>query len=334
MRIAVLHNAVPDDAPVEDRDTLVQVETVVAALGRLGHETTAVACTLDLAALHDRMRQERPELVFNLVESLAEDDSLAHLPLAVLDTLGIAYSGSRTEAVLATTNKVLAKRRLTASGLPTPAWIDMDADGEKSEAPPCACWIIKGVCDQASRGLDDGSVLRDAEPAEVRRRLGKRAAETGRPCFAEQFIEGREFNLSMLAGRNGPEVLQPAEIDFSAFPPGKPRIVGHRAKWQADSFEYRHTPRRFGFEAADAPLLDRLRELAEASWELFGVRGWVRVDFRVDTSGQPWILEVNASPCLSPDAGFAAALENARIPFDKAIQRIVEDAVAGTLRVP
>ena len=125
----------------------------------------------------------------------------------------------------------------------------------------------------------------------------------------------------------GPEVLPPAEIDFSAFPPAKPRIVGHRAKWQADSFEYHHTPRRFDFPPSDHPLLEQLRHLAQQCWTLFGLRGWVRVDFRVDAAGRPWILEINANPCLTPDAGFAAALGQASIPFDDAIQRILDDCV-------
>ena len=117
----------------------------------------------------------------------------------------------------------------------------------------------------------------------------------------------------------------PAEIDFSAFPPGKPRIVGYAAKWRDDCFEFQHTPRRFDFDPSDGPLLERLRGLARECWRLFGLRGWARVDFRVDAAGQPWILEVNANPCLSPDAGFAAALARASISFDEAIRRILED---------
>ncbi len=366
MRVAVLHNAVPDDAPLEDRDTLVQVETVVAVLSRLRHEAIALACTLDLAALHERLRRDRPDVVFNLVESLAEADSLAYLPLAVLDALSIPYTGSRTEAMFLTAHKVLAKQRLLAAGLPTPAWIEggivhegheaHEEKGEKStivmlsaakhlsganeilrraqddnessvsSCPSCASWIIKGVWDQASRGMDDEAVLRDVAAADVRRRLGEWKARTGRPCFAEQFIEGREFNVAVLAGSSGPDVLPPAEIDFSAFPPEKPHIVGHRAKWQVDSFEYHNTPRHFEFDAADAPLLAQLQTLAAACWNLFALRGWVRVDFRVDRAGQPWILEINTNPCLSPDAGFAAALDNAAIPFDEAVQRILEDS--------
>jgi len=157
--------------------------------------------------------------------------------------------------------------------------------------------------------------------------LARRERELGRPYFAEQYVEGREFNLSLLADAGGPQVLPPAEIDFSRFPAGKPRIVGYRAKWKADSPEYHATPRRFDFAAADRPLLDGLAELARSSWQRFGLRGYARVDFRVDHQGCPWILEINVNPCLSPDAGFAAALGRAGIPFSQAIARILHDTL-------
>ena len=129
-----------------------------------------------------------------------------------------------------------------------------------------------------------------------------------------------------MAGSSGPEVLPPAEIDFSAFPPDKPRIVGYRAKWEETAFEFANTPRQFDFATSEQPLLERLCVLARACWPLFGLRGYVRGDFRVDTGGCPWILEINTNPCLSPDGGFAAAIARAGIGFDQAIARIVQDA--------
>jgi D-alanine-D-alanine ligase len=356
MRIAILHNAVPPDAPPEDQDTLVEVEVVAAALARLGHESWTVACTLDLAALRKELLRQRPDVIFNLVESLDGDDSLVYLPLGVLDALGVPYTGSSTASLLLTTDKLLAKERMRVARFPTPAWIqcvgNRRAGGFVSTAEPPIprSWIIKGVSDQGSRGMGDDAVLRDVGQEDVMCQVLERAARTGRPCFAEEFIEGREFNLALLAGEkrgqspfvrstlravpaNGdcplfspePQPLPPAEIEFSAYPPDKPRIVGHRAKWQSDSFEYSHTPRRFDFPPEDGPLLDQLRHLAVLCSALFRLHGWSRVDFRVDAAGRPWILEVNANPCLSPDAGFAAALQQASIPFDEAIRRILED---------
>ena len=109
MRVTILHNAVPADAPPEDQDTLVEVDAVSSALARLGHEPATLACSLDLAAMREDLLRLRPDVVFNLVESLAGADSLVYLPAAVLDTLGIPYCGSRTESLFLTTHKTLAK---------------------------------------------------------------------------------------------------------------------------------------------------------------------------------------------------------------------------------
>ncbi|MDA0832610.1 MAG: GNAT family N-acetyltransferase [Planctomycetota bacterium] len=140
-------------------------------------------------------------------------------------------------------------------------------------------------------------------------------------------IDGREFNLSLLAGTSGPDVLPCAEITFVGFPDDKPRIVGYRAKWSDESFEAVNTPRTFEFALADATLLEELKRLAISCWKGFDLDGYARIDFRVDSHGTPWILEINANPCLSPDAGFAAALSHGGIPFDAAIERIVTAAL-------
>lgn len=155
------------------------------------------------------------------------------------------------------------------------------------------------------------------------------------PHFAEEFIDGREFNVPMLDGPDGPQVLPPGEMDFSTFPEGKPRIIGHRAKWHESSFEYNNTPRSFDVREQDRGLVDQLRQLSLDCWRLFDLRGYVRVDFRVDRAGRPWILEVNANPCLSPEAGYAAALDEAGVSYDEAVRRILESALAahGTLCV-
>ena len=171
--------------------------------------------------------------------------------------------------------------------------------------------------------MDDHAVIDGATADHLREECRHREEQTGRPYFAERFIDGREFNLSLLGGK----VLPPAEIDFSSFPAGKPRIVGQQAKWEQDSFEYQQTPRIFDFASHDQPLLDRLRRDARQCWKVFDLNGFARVDFRVDQDGQPWILEVNVNPCLSPDAGFAAALQRAGIDFETAIQQILDDAL-------
>ena len=150
-----------------------------------------------------------------------------------------------------------------------------------------------------------------------------RCEALGGACLAEAYIDGREFNLSLLADEGGPEVLPPAEIRFDGYPPGKVRVVGYRSKWKEGTFEFANTPRTFEFPAEDVPLLSQLKELARRCWKIFDLRGYARVDFRVDGEGRPWILEVNANPCLSPDAGFSAATLRAGLTFPDVLCRII-----------
>jgi D-alanine-D-alanine ligase len=250
------------------------------------------------------------------------------LVTGLLDAMGLPYTGSPTESIVLSTHKPLAKELLFRAGISTPAWF---GDRRRSHADnstdspfqPGTPYVLKAISQHASIGLDDHCVVATDDRVDLERLLAEQAARLGCPCFAEEYIEGREFNLSLLDSVDGPEVLPPAEIDFTAFPADKPRIVGYRAKWEEESFEYRHTPRSFDIPASDQMLLDSLRAAACDCWDLFRLVGYGRVDFRVDREGRPWILEVNANPCLSPDAGFAAALARAAIPFDEAVARIL-----------
>jgi D-alanine-D-alanine ligase len=166
---------------------------------------------------------------------------------------------------------------------------------------------------------------RDADELreEIRTRLGRLGAE----AFAERYIDGREFNLSILAGSEGPEFLPPAEIEFIGYEKDRLRLIGYRAKWDEDSYEYHHTPRHFDFERKDRPLLRSLKRTTLSCWRLFELTGYARVDYRVDRDGIPWILEINSNPCLSPDSGFTAATRQAGLRYEEVIGRIVEDAL-------
>jgi D-alanine-D-alanine ligase len=323
MKITILHNAVADTDSVADRDVLVQVGSVEEALRTLGHEVRRLSCTLNLEIVEESLTQDRPELVFNLVESLGGSDRLGHLAAVLLEDLDLRYTGTPAAGLHLTNNKPRAKERLRAAGLPTPDWVVADGRSGSTLAPP---YIIKAIWEHASLGLDDHAVIASGDGSTACDQIASRSRQLGQTCFAERFIEGREFNLSLIATADGPRVLPPAEIDFSAFPAGKPKIVGYAAKWDERAMEFAGTPRRFDFPKTDAPLLDWLRTLAVECWQLFDLAGYARVDFRVDAKAQPWILEVNANPCLSPDAGFAAALARADVPLARAVEWIVEDA--------
>jgi D-alanine-D-alanine ligase len=329
MRVAFLYNRSSEDPAHAAEDADPSQSPVVDALSRLGHRVTPIACTLDLAAVRRKLVCAKPDVVLNRVESLGGSDSMMAAITLLLDAMNIPYTGNSSAALVATASKVYVKERLHRAGLPTPRWISLVRGwGGNGNAR----FILKSVYEHASFELDDSSIVSVTSQEQISAVLHDREAATGRPYFAEEFIDGREFNLALIGP--GPRVLPPAEIDFSTFPRGMVRIVSHSAKCDQDSFEYNNTGRIYDFPAADQRLLQRLSELAVECWRLFGLCGYARVDFRVDSARQPWILEINTNPCTLPDAGFAAALENAGIDYCEGIQAILDAATDRFLTAP
>jgi D-alanine-D-alanine ligase len=324
-RIAIVYGRVDTAASADEQDVLVQVKTVRAALEALGHPSFDVPLTLDLGVAAAVLKAAAPLIAFNLAETIDGKGSLIHLAPSLFDSLGIPYTGAPTEAILLTSHKLLSKKSLAAAGIPTPAWAtaaEALADGLVFDGR----WIVKPVWEHASIGMEDSAVVRSRE--ELEREVARRAPrEPVGGLFVERYVDGREFNLALLGGGEGaPQCLPAAEITFTGWPEGKPRVVGYKAKWVEDSFEYGATPRRFELPPGDEPLLERMRQVARECWRYFGLRGYARVDFRVDAEGQPWVLEINTNPCISPDAGFMAAAGRAGLTIEEVVRRIVADA--------
>jgi len=323
--VLILHNAVGHESAADALDILEQMDCVRTALTGHGDSAPTLAVDLGLDALKAHLRAHPPDAVFNLVEAIDDCGQLVPIVSGLLDHLQVPYTGCSTEALLITGNKVLAKRWLRANGLATADW--WDGASPLPPHPGPGRWITKPVSEDASIGMDDTAVVPDfsAVPARVADQEAKRKFR----WFAEKFIEGREINVALIDGPGGPEVLPIPEIEFVDYPAGKPRIVGYAAKWQEDSFECRNTIRRFVDPVREAALCAELARMSLKCWEIFQLRGYARVDFRVDADGKPWVLEVNANPCISPDAGFAAALAQAGISYADGIERIVAAARYG-----
>ena len=217
--------------------------------------------------------------------------------------------------------KLLAKRILAADGVPTPpAWQPGDEVGLPEWGGK---WIVKSCWEHASIGIDDASVVAGDG---VRREVARRAAD-GRSWFAEGFVDGREINIALLDGKESIQVLPAAEIRFEGYPEGKPRIVGYAAKWDPGSFEYGHSHRCFDFPPSEAHFLERAESVARRAWSSLGMEGYARVDLRVDVDGTPWVIDVNANPCLSPESGFVATAEESGLSYTDLVARIVASAV-------
>jgi D-alanine-D-alanine ligase len=313
MKVLVLHSDVAPGAPPEEEDTLIAAAAVEAALKARGHAASRAAYARDRAALATLLDKAAPDIVFNLVEGIDGLGRLAPEAPRALAALGWRYTGVGADPMDLTNDKPRAKALLRQAGLATPDW-SIGPGWEGLDARP---WIVKAALEDASLGLDDGCVV--AGRAAVIARAQTCTARFGGDWFAEAFVEGREFNIAMLDGL----VLPMAEMRFERWPEGKPRIVGYDAKWEEESSGWNGTVRHFGVETAEPQLAAALRQACERVWRLFGLAGFARVDFRVDAAGTPFILEINPNPCISPDAGFAAAAAEAGLAYDDVIEALV-----------
>ena len=320
----VLHDQVSDSARPDERDALVQAAEVGDALRSLGYEVRSESVGLDLSELK-AFAQRTPALVFNLVESLEGEGRLIHLAPAAMEALGLPFTGASATAMMLTSNKLLAKQAMTAAGISTAPWID-DRGHKHGKIGRDALCIVKSVWEHASIGLDATSIAPAADIAPI---IADRKKRFGGTWFAERYILGREFNISVLDGPKGPEVLPLAEIVFRGYDKDEPLIVDYAAKWDPTSPKYHGTERHFDTLAPDSSLARRLQGLTLACWHTFELSGYARVDFRIDSRGKPWVLEVNANPCLSSDAGFMAAAAKAGLDRKAVVRRIVDAALKG-----
>ena len=324
--VLILHNSVTHESTADALDILEQMDCVRAALVSHGYEAPTLAINLNLDATKARLREYPPDAVFNLVEAIDDCGQLVPIATALLDHLQIPYTGCSTEGLLITGNKILAKQWLRAHGLATADWWDGLSPVPPHPGP--GRWITKPVSEDASIGMDDASVVDDFSQVPPGCADRETAPEVPLVCRAVHRGPGDQRRAHRRP-RLVPQVLPIPEIEFVDYPAGKPRIVGYAAKWQEDSFECRNTVRRFVDPVSEAALCAELGRMSLQCWDIFQLRGYARVDFRVDAAGKPWVLEVNANPCISPDAGFAAALEQAGISYADGIERIVAAARYG-----
>lgn len=262
-------------------------------------------------------------VIFNLGEGIeGRLFEIARIAWA-LEAMGYCYTGASGEAIARTTHKALTKSILSKHGLPSPGgWLMRDARDISANQDYRFPLIVKPVAEDASLGIGPKAIVHDLNS--LKERVDYIVNCYRQAAIVEQFIAGREFNISIWG--EPPEVLPLYEIDFSDFENPYDRIVSFAAKWEPDTFDYNHTP---GICPAQVnpQLGGRIAETALGAWKAMDCRGYARVDFRVDENENPYIVEVNCNPDLSPDAGFYRATRTAGYSYQTMVIRILQFAI-------
>jgi D-alanine-D-alanine ligase len=313
--VIVYHTEVDENSSPDNLDVLKEAEFVSENLKKLGFTPKILQFIYDKEKIKSEIKKIKPEFIFNLVESVNKTDSLAHLAASLFEDLKIPYTGSPAKSLFQTSDKLISKEILRQNKIKTPKYLNLSNYKEVNVAGK---FLIKNSEEHSSFGLDEKTLFLPENKKEVIEALKNKSEK----YFAEQYIDGREFNISILG--NPTTILPIAEMKFSNYPKGKPKIIGYRAKWDEDSYEYQNTVRSFDFEKKDELLLKRLKEICIKCWNLFNLNGYARIDFRAKNQ-IPYVLEINTNPCISPDAGLTAAAERAGLSHVQLVSRIIEN---------
>lgn len=307
-----------------DRGILDQVRAVKEALEelRIPHRSAGISRLDEVIGV---VTSGREKTVLNLVEALDGSAAGACAVPDLLRALGRRFSGCDTPCLNLTLDKHQAKAVLRASEVATPDWSLLHPGESASRtALPGFPVIVKPTRADASEGIDAAAVV--AQPGQPFEEAVRRVHEEfGQPALVEAFVEGREFNVSLLQDGDEVRVLPLAEIEFRDFPAGRPRIVDYAAKWLSESWECRQTVRKVPAELSD-DVATEIRAVALRAWKATGCRDYARVDIRMSSAGHPFVLEVNANPDISPDGGFAAALAAGGITYSDFIATLLRNA--------
>jgi len=317
-RVVILHNRLSDHSAPDEQDVIDQVKLVEKALTELGYDCLIRDIGDDLYRDILDLQKLSPVFVFNLVETVFGKSELLHVVPSMLSSWGVPYTGVSAEGLFQTTSKTLAKKIMKQAGIATPGWFSVDQAA--GSLVPGKKYILKPVAEEGSVKLDEDAVFSGDDQA-MRAKLISLNPDQ---YFVEEFVDGREFNLSVTGKPGEYQVYPVAEMIFEDFPEGKERMLGYRAKWDEQSFEYVHTCRRFDTVLSDQVLHDNLVAAALKCGDVFQLSGYFRVDVRVSEDGQPLVLEINGNPCISPDSGFIAAVLQGGLTVTGAISEITK----------
>lgn len=317
MKIIILHNAIVKNTP-DELDVLSQRNLVNEACLELGHSTIIMEVGHSLIDDLKSVVRNKPDLVFNLVEATYGKGELLYFTPAILNSFNIPYTGNPVDSLFITTNKVLSKKIMRSHALPT---ADFFSISEIYRLPPFQQYIVKPIWEDASVGISEDFIFFPSETKKIEAisRLSQNH------FFIETYIDGREFNISILADKDTPKILTPAEMIFSDYFNDKAKIIGYKAKWDENSDEYQGTQRSFSSLLDDVALYNSLMSVCVKTWSIFNLHGYARIDFRVDAQKNIYILEINGNPCIAPDSGFIAACHHVGISNKQIIEKIIND---------
>ncbi len=300
-----------------------EYEAIAKALKSEGYNVSILNINEDINVLIDLLQNNPPDVVFNLIEYYREDSALEQSIAGLFALYGVRYTGARPFTLALCQRKGMTKQLLLANNVPTPRYRLLNEPKLPARHGLHYPMIIKPAREDASSGVEKGSVVYNYE--ELNERIKKAFLEFNPPILVEEFIEGRELHVSVL-GNDPPIVLPIIEFDFSELPSDHPTIISYDAKWNPleESFHRVHS-------ICPAKLNRRVEKKVKAAvldaYEITGCTDYARLDLRLTKDNKVYVLEVNPNPDLTESVSFMESAEHFGLSFGETLSKIVEFAL-------
>jgi D-alanine-D-alanine ligase len=304
---------------VETLTPMEEYDIIVKKLRRAGFEVQSLNMKDDLSIFLNEVNNNRPDVIFNFVEIYKEKPRLEMNFVGLYELLGIPYTGAPAIALANCQSKFLTKKLLNYHGIKTARFNLFKKIPEKLKPETKYPVIVKPAYEDASVGIENESIVYNTDA--LLKRIEYVFKHFNQPALVEEFIEGREFNVSVM-GDLKLKVLPISEIDFSKMPDNLHNIVSYQAKWDPHHESYHKTipicPAKISKK-----LEDKLKQTAISAFKIMGTRDYARVDMRVTNDDEVYVLEVNPNPDLTEGAGFMRSANTAGMSYAQALKKIV-----------
>ncbi len=308
-----------------DPDNMYTEKDVFEALKLLGHEVALLGIYNDLVPLFEEIKENPPDVIFNMMEVFNDQTHLEKNMAAVLEVLGIPFTGASSGVLYLCNNKALHKKIFTYHRIKVPQFHDFERSSRAAVPPKFKLpAFIKPLCEEASRGISQASVVDNAQAFVERVKFIQQ--HMGADAIAEEYIEGRELYVTVM-GHHQLTVFPPREMVFKNMSDKEPRIATYKAKWDD---KYRE---RWGIDSVPAKnispkVLEGINDMCKRAYRALGARSYLRFDLRLTPEGEVYIIEPNANPCIAQidEMAQAAALDG--VSYPELIQRVVEQAIS------